>query len=791
MDFIGPFQILDVLGQGGMAKVYRAVQPSVNRIVALKVLAARYEQDEVYLRRFRQEAETAAKLMHDNIVRIWEASVLEPPYYIAMEYLPGGTLAERLLAGPLPLNEALSITHQLCSALQLAHEMGVVHRDIKPENVLFDAARKPVLTDFGIARAAEFTWLTTDGTKLGTPDYMSPEQAKGLKVDHRTDLYALAIVLYEMLTGRPPFASEEPLATMRKIIDEQVPRPRRFTPHISPALEKVILRMLAKNPDERYQSGAEMSLALWTANPATAVSLEKAPVRPKKITAPKPSIPASAPVSVPAKTVKEAREPRPRRGRALLKIAAVVTIVACLLIGSYLVFDAFNRNRMTGGEQRTDNSPTVGTSKTTYIVSGYVKDSNKNAIPDAVINFNHGQFRSVTTGPRGDWRQTGLTGDVQVTVSKPGFKFADGTMPIKKAVSSVTFIGEDMRYSLSGQVRFEDGTVIKDATITFKGEGRFPDARSGPDGNWQTDKVLYGRLTVKVGKSGLSFVKDSMVVSDHSDGITFISPPKTPTPNPVTEVLYSASGYVKDNENNPVANAVIHFNNGQFKTTTTGSGGKWRKDGLKGEVTVTAKLSGFTFAKNSQVISGKGPNANFIGTDNRYSLSGSVHFEDGTVIPDAEISFIGDGSFPKVYSGTNGNWETKKVLYGTVTVIVKRKGCEFNEDRKVVASLTAGEWIDFVDERPAYSVAGCVFKIEDSPQAGEDRFHNSPLAGAEIVTDSDLFGKAVTDNRGNWKIEGLHGPVRLRARASNAMFLPEYIDVTQENLVVVFILDEQ
>ena len=246
------------------------------------------------------------------------------------------------------------------------------------------------------------------------------------------------------------------------------------------------------------------------------------------------------------------------------------------------------------------------------------------------------------------------------------------------------------------------------------------------------------------------------------------------------EEYYDLSGKASLADGKGIPDVVISFNNGQFDQVRTDAIGNWFKTELRGTVTVAASKPGFTFAKNSQVISVKDPNANFIGTDNRYSLSGSVHFEDGTVIPDAEISFIGDGSFPEVYSSTNGNWVTKKVLYGTVTVRVKRKGCEFSEDRKVVSLSTADEWINFMDKRPAYSVAGRVF------QGG-----NIPLAGVEIVTDSDLLGKAVTDNRGKWKIEGLHGPVRLRARASNAMFLPEYIDVTQENLVVTFILVEQ
>ena len=262
---IGPYQIISELGRGGMGMVYRALQPSVNRIVALKVLPSHLETDETSVRRFRQEAETAANLTHESIVKVWEASLDRPPYYIALEFLEGGTLAERLADGPLPLEEAISIITRVCMALDHAHQRGVVHRDIKPANIMFDGASKPVVTDFGIARAAEHTRLTMTGAKFGTPDYMSPEQAKGLRVDHRTDLYSVAVVLYEMLTGRPPFVNEDSLVTMRQIIDETVPPPSSFNASVPPAVEAVIMRALAKDPNERYQSGAEFSRTLWAA----------------------------------------------------------------------------------------------------------------------------------------------------------------------------------------------------------------------------------------------------------------------------------------------------------------------------------------------------------------------------------------------------------------------------------------------------------------------------------------------------------------------------------------------
>ena len=259
---IGPYEILDEIGRGGMGTVYRALQPSVNRIVALKVLSPQLEEDATFVKRFRHEALTAAKLTHQNIVHIWDASVNNPPYYIAMELLSEETLAGRLTRGPLTLEEAASIIRQLCPALDYAGSQGVIHRDIKPDNIMFDTHGKPVLTDFGIAKADRQTILTNAGAKLGTPDYMSPEQAKGQKLDWRSDLYSLTVVFYESIAGRPPFFNKEPLVTMRQIANERPPSPRIYQPGLPEDIESFLQKALAKNREERFQSGVELSQAL-------------------------------------------------------------------------------------------------------------------------------------------------------------------------------------------------------------------------------------------------------------------------------------------------------------------------------------------------------------------------------------------------------------------------------------------------------------------------------------------------------------------------------------------------
>jgi len=249
---IGPYRILNEIDHGGMSMVYRAVQPSVNRIVALKVLSSQLVSDAVAVRRFRQEAETSAKLVHEHIVKVWDASVSNPPYYIALEYLDGGTLAQRLARGRTTPAEMLAILTPICSALDYAHGCGIIHRDLKPENILFTSGGRPVLTDFGIARTQEATRIFQDAEVIGTLNYMSPEQAKGVPVDHRSDLYAIAVVCYEMLAGRSPFQNDEPLVILRQIVDEPVPSVRFFNPTLPARIDAILNRALAKNPGNRY-----------------------------------------------------------------------------------------------------------------------------------------------------------------------------------------------------------------------------------------------------------------------------------------------------------------------------------------------------------------------------------------------------------------------------------------------------------------------------------------------------------------------------------------------------------
>lgn len=253
------YELLERIGGGGMALVYRGQDRLLNRKVAVKVLRQQYVNDEEFIRRFRREAQAAASLSHPNVVSIYDVGQEDETHYIVMEFIDGKTLNDLIKErAPIPVEEAIRISAQICDALDHAHINQIIHRDIKPHNILIGKNGRVKVTDFGIARAADASQITQTGSVVGSVHYFSPEHAKGTLTGAQSDLYSLGIVLYQMLTGRLPFLGESPISVALKHLQEDVEEPRKVNPLIPQSVENIILKSMRKKPEERYRSAKEM-----------------------------------------------------------------------------------------------------------------------------------------------------------------------------------------------------------------------------------------------------------------------------------------------------------------------------------------------------------------------------------------------------------------------------------------------------------------------------------------------------------------------------------------------------
>jgi serine/threonine protein kinase len=285
---LGKYRVLEPLGRGGMAQVYRAYHAQLERYVAIKVLRSDLVEEEEFLTRFRREARAVAALRHPNIVQVYDFDVQDDLYYMVMELLEGDTLraylnSYRTRGEAMPWGEMGRILLDILAGLAYAHKEGIVHRDIKPANVLLTRQGQAVLTDFGIAQIIGATRYTISGALMGTLNYMSPEQGLEGRGDERSDIYSLGIVFYEMLTGRTPFDADTPLAILMKHLNDPLPLPHQFAPGLPEPLEAVILKALAKSPDDRYRSAEEMMQAVTNAWAAAGIEL------PERVSLPRPA----------------------------------------------------------------------------------------------------------------------------------------------------------------------------------------------------------------------------------------------------------------------------------------------------------------------------------------------------------------------------------------------------------------------------------------------------------------------------------------------------------------------
>jgi serine/threonine-protein kinase len=251
-----------VIGKGGMATVCRAHQPSMNRDVAIKIIAPDLASDPEFLARFEREAKIVANLQHPHILPVYDFGHDNGMTYLVMRLMLGGSLAQELHGGPIPVERVIELTRQIGSALDYAHLRGIVHRDLKPTNILLDETGNACLTDFGIAKmisGGPTTGLTATGQVMGTPTYMAPEQWRAEPVDARTDVYAFGVILYQMLLGQVPFAAETPHGLMYQHLDKRPPAPRSIKPDLPAGIEPVITKALAKHREDRYASAGELA----------------------------------------------------------------------------------------------------------------------------------------------------------------------------------------------------------------------------------------------------------------------------------------------------------------------------------------------------------------------------------------------------------------------------------------------------------------------------------------------------------------------------------------------------
>src|SRR5512139_2653150 len=264
---IGKYRIVEHLGRGGMAEVYKAYQPNLDRYVAVKMMHTFLSDEKEFLARFEREAKVVATLRHPNIVQVYDFDVEGGVYYMVMEYINGESLRTRLQilednGGWVSLDDAARIILAVGSALKYAHERGMVHRDVKPANVMITLDGQVILTDFGIAKIVSASNLTASGAMVGTPSYMAPEQGMGQPGDERSDIYSLGVMLYQLVLGRLPFDADTPLAVVLKHINEPLPLPKTLKPNISDDLNRVIMKALAKDPNDRYQKVANLTADL-------------------------------------------------------------------------------------------------------------------------------------------------------------------------------------------------------------------------------------------------------------------------------------------------------------------------------------------------------------------------------------------------------------------------------------------------------------------------------------------------------------------------------------------------
>jgi serine/threonine-protein kinase len=480
------YEIVRHLARGGMAEVYLAHDQLLDRRVALKVLFPEFARDPAFVQRFRREAQAAANLNHPNIVAVFDWGEEDGTYFIVMEYVEGRSLREAIQAdGPLYPNLAADLASDIAGALGYAHRNGVVHRDVKPGNILLTPQGQVKVTDFGIARAAGTNEnLTQTGSVMGTATYFSPEQAQGLPVDARSDVYSLGIVLYEMVCAVPPFSGESPISVAYKHVREEAPRPTVVNPDVPAALENIILTAMAKSPEARYASADDMRADLARfrrGEQTTSVPLTAVPVSGAEATVVNPRLDkvyerTTVGTVVPSPTIPTA----PRRSAAPF-VLALIALLAVLAGLGYLLAKQLSGN---GG------APLVA-------VGNYVGQSES----DARLLIDHDGLKADVTTEEND---TVAANQVFRQDPTPGTKIDKGST-VKLWVSAGK--GQVKVPDVTGETLDDAQSRLSDAGFEYRVIQETSDSvdagkvtRTDPAGNSMADKGAIVKLYISSGK---------------------------------------------------------------------------------------------------------------------------------------------------------------------------------------------------------------------------------------------------------------------------------------------------
>ena len=393
---VGQFEIVEYIGQGGMATIYKAHQTNLDRFVALKVIHPVLKDDQAFLNRLKREASIIAKLNHPNIVTVYDFSEFEGIPFLVLRFIDGKTLKAVLQQQRLGTTQILKIIRPVADALSYAHSRGVLHRDVKPSNILIDNEGHVYLTDFGLARIAHSSESTSShDMMIGSPHYLSPEQAKSESSDARTDIYSLGIVLFEMFTGQVPFSADTPYGTILAQINQAPPSPRSINPKVPPAVEQVILKALAKDPKDRYASVRDMMRALENAarGPKNAPEEDAAPIplvdyKPAR-TLPLPDSLTDVGKQIKTAAVSLSNTTANKRPSWVFLVGALVTltIIFLCLLGATLLAIRFP-SFQAGGTTFKTGTQTVsiaGIVATPRIPAGSATETSAPASPPAII----------------------------------------------------------------------------------------------------------------------------------------------------------------------------------------------------------------------------------------------------------------------------------------------------------------------------------------------------------------------------------------------------------------------